>query len=89
MSLHDYTESRRLEADDAPFYGLIMAAMRRADTMNAHKLREAFPEVWEELQARYDAPAGILVGEANHDQGVRRTEEGLVDIETGEVVRAC
>lgn len=45
------------------FYALVIAAMMRADTMNAAKLRAAFPDLWEETQARYDAPGGVLDGE--------------------------
>lgn len=55
-----YTASRDLVDDDPSFYGLLMAAMRKADTRNAETLRRAFPEVWADLQARYDAPAGVL-----------------------------
>ena len=37
-----------------------MAAMRRADSDNLEKLIEAFPKQWEELQVRYNAPAGFV-----------------------------
>ena len=61
MSLYDYTKARELAMnDDIPFYALVMAAMRRADSMNAAKLERAFPHCWHELQARYDAPEGKL-----------------------------
>lgn len=42
------------------FYALIMAAMRQADTDNAERLRRCWPDVWQELHARYNAPGGIL-----------------------------
>ncbi len=61
MSLYDYQRSQHI--CDEPFYVLIMAAMRRADTNNAEKLREAFPGTWRELEARYHAPGGLLDGE--------------------------
>jgi len=61
---YDYEISRQLTASGLPFFGLIMAAMRQADTDNAAALREAFPETWAELQARYHAPGGILSGAA-------------------------
>jgi len=32
MSYYDYEYSKHLEMQDPPFYGLIMAAMRKADT---------------------------------------------------------
>lgn len=60
MSRYDYEVAKALYRDDPPFYGLIMAAMLRADTDNARRLRSQFPETWNELQARYDAPGGIL-----------------------------
>lgn len=60
MSLYDYEASKRLASQDPPFYALIMAAMRKADTGNAEVLRRAFPGTWEELWARYNAPGGIL-----------------------------
>lgn len=64
MSLHEYQESRAIEGEGFSFYGLVMAAMRQADTDNATKLQEAFPDQWAELQARYNAPGGLLPGEA-------------------------
>ena len=60
MSLYDYEISKQLEAMDVSFYGLIMAAMRRADTDNLNALRAFWPAVWDELQARYNAPGGAL-----------------------------
>jgi len=66
MSIYDYDASKAIAKDDWPFYALIMAAMRKADTNNAEVLRRAFPHVWEELQARYRAPhGGLLPGERN------------------------
>ena len=63
MSHHEYQSSRAIERLDFPFYGLIMTAMRQADTENALKLRTVFPDVWRELQERYNAPGGFLKGE--------------------------
>jgi len=60
MSLYDYQVSIELERQDVPFYGLIMAAMRHADTDNLNALRAFWPAVWDELQARYNAPGGAL-----------------------------
>lgn len=51
-----------------PFYALIMAAMRQADTANAERLRHMFPVVWDELQARYHAPGGLLPGDDGYDE---------------------
>lgn len=63
MSYFEYEVSMRLNAEDPPFYSLIMAAMRSADTMNAEKLRKAFPDTWAELQTRYDTVGGKIEGE--------------------------
>ena len=63
MSYDDYLIGRELLLNDPPFYALIQAAMRRADSGNAVKLRQAFPEVWVELNTRYHAPDGRLPGE--------------------------
>lgn len=60
MSLYDYQTSKEIVRQDYPFYALIMAAMRQADTSNAAKLHHVFPEVYEELDARYNAPGGHL-----------------------------
>ena len=66
MSRYDYEVARRLDAEDLPFYALIQAAMRKADTENIVKIRAAFPRTYDELQARYNAPGGLLPGEV-HD----------------------
>ena len=60
MSLHDYRCSLELSKGDPPFYGLIMAAIRRADDNNLCKLEYVFPEVVKEFKARYNAPGGVL-----------------------------
>jgi hypothetical protein len=63
MSFFDYQVSREIAAQDYPFHALIMAAMRKADTHNQAKLRAMWPDACKELQARYDAPGGMLKGE--------------------------
>lgn len=50
---------------DPPFDGLIMAAMRRADTTNIALLRAAWPDVWVELALRYESPGGLLPDDAD------------------------
>jgi len=64
MSLDDYTVSRDLVADDTPFYGLVMAAMWRADPENLVKLINAWPEVYAEFDARFHATRGRLPGDS-------------------------
>lgn len=68
MSIFDYEQSQVIDLEshrrEWPFYAMVMACMRRADTDNAERLRRAFPEVRAELEARYRAPGGLLPGEA-------------------------
>jgi hypothetical protein len=63
MSFYSYKASQLLSAEDAPFDAYIMAAMRKADTFNLINLKAAFPNIWGELQARYNAPGGFINGE--------------------------
>jgi hypothetical protein len=56
----DYEESISIAARDPSFKAIIMAAMRKADTQNIEKLARAFPDIYDELHARYNAPGGIL-----------------------------
>lgn len=62
-SHHDYEVSRIIDMEQHPFYALVMATMRRADTDNASRLRLAFPRVWDELAERYNARGGLLESE--------------------------
>lgn len=63
MSYHEYRIGQEIAAHDYPFYSLIQAAMRKADTDNAAALREAFPSTWAELERRYHAPGGLIDSE--------------------------
>jgi len=63
MARNDYLISQQIEAANHPFYALIMAAMRKADSGNAAKLQVAFPEVVKELNYRYWSAGGLLPGE--------------------------
>jgi hypothetical protein len=63
VSLVDYKIGRQIASEDPPFYAIIMAAMRKADSDNIAKLKEAFPETWDELNARYTARGGLLKDE--------------------------
>jgi len=63
MSLYDYRVGQEIESQGYPFYALIQAAMRQADTDNLQKLREAFPNTHKELLARYNAPGGLMKGD--------------------------
>ena len=72
MSHFDYTYSKRLSVGDPPFYALIMAAIRKADSVNLLQLEMAFPEVVDEFRKRYNSPGGFLPGEDDAEG-----EEGL------------
>jgi len=63
MSLHEYEMSKEIAKKDYPFYAIIMAAMRQADTNNLESLKLGFSDVYAELKERYDAPGGLLEGE--------------------------
>jgi len=60
MSLHDYQLSREITKDDPPFYALLMAAFRQADSDNLAKLKATFPKTYKEFLGRYNSPYGIL-----------------------------
>jgi hypothetical protein len=60
MSKFDYDVSKNIAAHGFPFYALVMAAMRQADTGNAILLAQAFPDIDAEFRARYNAPGGVL-----------------------------
>ena len=62
MSRREYRRSIALAivAGNEPFYTLLMACMRQADTANLERLRAAFPQTWAEFIARNNAPNGRL-----------------------------
>jgi len=66
MSLHHFQVSQQIEAENYPFYALIMAAMRKADSTNAAKLKSAWPDISTELQYRYWSAGGLLPGEEGY-----------------------
>ena len=63
MSLYDYLASQKVLDRHYPFYALLMALMYQVDTTNTMKLKMMWPEVWAELQERYNAPDGRLESE--------------------------
>lgn len=69
LGLHAYQMSSQISSAGYPFYALIAAAMRQADSTNVAKLRLAFPEAWNELQERYNAPGGLLKHELEAANG--------------------
>jgi hypothetical protein len=45
------------------FQAWIMALCRKSDTKNTAIIQRCWPEIWAEMQARYNSPGGILRGE--------------------------
>lgn len=64
----DYIDFQRGEPHT--FYATLMLAMNRADSKNLEKLTAAFPEVWAEMRARYNAPGGVLPGDGTVYRGL-------------------
>jgi hypothetical protein len=60
MSKFDYDTGHDIARQDPPFNALIMAAMRKADDDNLSYLKHCWYGVWQELEARYNAPGGVL-----------------------------
>ena len=70
MSLHSYHVSKKVLKTDPPFYSLIMAAMHKADTENLARLAAAWPDVYAELNARYNAPMGLIPEDGPVDEKI-------------------
>lgn len=60
MSLYDYERSIEVVAKGYPFYALVMAAMKVADSDNIEKLMLIFPRTYYELQERSHFPGGLV-----------------------------
>lgn len=76
VSHFDYEASKAIALKDYPFYALIMAAMRQADTDSTEKLQVAFPDTWKELQVRYHTAGGLLPEENTFIDARGETCEG-------------
>jgi len=63
MSKYDYDKSKEIGAQDYPFSALIMAAAKKADSVNFNKLDICFPEIIGELKERYHSPDGFTKNE--------------------------
>ena len=63
MSLYDYRVSQQLSGGDPPFAAFIMAALRKADTGNAARLRLMWPDICTEMEERYNTPDGLTLAE--------------------------
>ncbi len=64
MSRYGYIESQEISKEDYSFEGLLMAAIRKADSENLARLRSAFTEIVDEFAQRYNAPGGVLPSDA-------------------------
>lgn len=68
MSLDDYYSGLAINSRSFTFNGIVQAAMRKADTDNLQKLKDAWPEIYTELQARHNAPGGMLPDEIEPEE---------------------
>jgi len=76
MSKIDYEMSLQIERTGFSFVSLIMAAARKADSDNAQRTHDRWPEIFEELQERYNSVGGYLPNEIKHlpeNHIIRRT----------------
>ena len=83
MSKYDYLASQQIGIGDPPFYGIIMAAIRKADTWNTAKLRAAWPEVWHEMNERYNTPGGNTQAELRELRQKQWEETELAESKDG------
>ena len=61
MSHESYIISQKISTYS--FDAIIMGFMRVADDDNLNFLKRKYPDIWRELQTRYNAPGGYLEGE--------------------------
>ena len=73
MHIMDYWRSRRLKQEDFPFYAALAYLIQKADSNNLRKLLEVWPEEVEEIQMRYNTPAGAIT------EDEERLAKGLFD----------
>lgn len=78
MSLHEYLCSQAIGAEDPPFYALLFAMIRQADSDNTEKIRRCWPEKFAEMRARYNAPGGVLPGDEDRPPDVVVEVSGAV-----------
>jgi len=56
----DYLESKQLSANDPSFASLVFALIRKADPDNLVKILQTWPELYDEMIQRYNAPGGAI-----------------------------
>jgi hypothetical protein len=59
MNHYDYQISRHIEREGYPFYALLGALIRQADSDNLAKLEQAFPTEVEIFKQRYNNQGGL------------------------------
>jgi hypothetical protein len=60
LSLYEYEQSQQISAQGYQFYALLGALIRDADTDNTARLKAAWPDIYESMQRRYNAPMGVV-----------------------------
>ena len=63
ISYHDWQIAKRLHEEDVPFYALLAALMRKADSDNTKQLALAYPDDFVEAHLRYHLPGGCVSAE--------------------------
>ena len=58
--MHEYEQSKHISAKGYHFYTLMAALMRAADDRNTDLLRAGWPDIYESLVKRYNAPMGVI-----------------------------
>jgi hypothetical protein len=86
VTLNDYRHSNLIYSDALlgspdgdPFYALIMAAFRGADTKNQALLRHCWPDQIRELCIRYEAPGGMLPAELRQAEATAHIRARLAE----------
>lgn len=60
VTVDEYRWSLDISAKGYPFYAIICAAFRQADTDNLERLKRVFPDTFASFMERYNAPLGVL-----------------------------
>ncbi len=58
-SYYDYEISKRISAEDYPFYALLCALFRQADSDNLARLQQVFPDELKAFRQRYNNQGGL------------------------------
>lgn len=62
-NMYDYQLSLEISTHGFPFYALLAALIRKADSDNLERIRRERPTFTDEFIKRYNAPGGKLEGE--------------------------